>query len=84
MFHRWCSNNKITHLHERCLRIIYSDKSSSYKELLERNGSVSINLIDIQAIAIEIFQNLNGMFPEITNDLFVQRKSLQSLSGKWL
>ena len=28
---------KIKHLHERCLRLIYSDKESSYENLLEKS-----------------------------------------------
>ena len=33
MFHSRSNNNKIISLHERCLRLIYNDKSSSYEEL---------------------------------------------------
>ena len=72
MIHSLSNNSKITHLRERCLQLIYGNKSSSY-ELLERDGLVSIHHKNIQAIAIEMFKNLNGMSPEITNDLFVQR-----------
>ena len=52
---------------------MYSDKSSSYKKLLERDGSVSIYREYVQAFAIEMFKNLNGMSLEMTKDLFVQR-----------
>ena len=34
---------KIKHLYERCLRLTYCDKNSSYEELLEKDGSVSIH-----------------------------------------
>ena len=34
---------KIKDLHERCLRLTYCDKNSSYEELLEKDGSVSIH-----------------------------------------
>ena len=55
MFHSRRNNNEITHLHERCLGLIYSDKSSSYEELLKRNWSVSIHHKNIQATAIKMF-----------------------------
>ena len=45
MLHSCCNNTKIKHLHERCLRLIYSDKDSSYEELLDKDGSVSIHQI---------------------------------------
>ena len=31
-------------LHGRCLRLIYNDQTSSYKEVLEKDGSFSIDL----------------------------------------
>ena len=50
MFHSRSNNNKVTHLHEGCFRLIYSDKSLSFEELLEKYGSGSIHHKDIQAI----------------------------------
>ena len=39
-----CANNsKINRLQALCLRIIYSDKQSSFETLLKNNGSVSIH-----------------------------------------
>ena len=38
MCHSRTINNKINHLHETCLRVIYNDKISSFKELLEEMG----------------------------------------------
>ena len=42
MFHSRKNNTEIKNVHERCLRLIYSDKKSSYEELLEKVGSDSI------------------------------------------
>ena len=42
MFHSRGKNNKINRIHERCLRIIYNDKKSTFYELLEKYGSISI------------------------------------------
>ena len=36
-------NYKINPLHERCLRIIYSDKKASFDELLDKDESASIH-----------------------------------------
>ena len=36
MCHSRSMNNKINHLHETCLHIIYSDKTSSFEELCRR------------------------------------------------
>ena len=40
MFHSRQNNNKIKHLHKRCLRFVHNDKLSSYEELLEKDGLV--------------------------------------------
>ena len=43
MCHNGLMNNKINRLHEKCLRIVCSDKTSSFEELLEKDGSVTIH-----------------------------------------
>ena len=42
------NNTKINNLHERLLRLIYSEKKSSYEKLLGKNGSVSFHHRNIQ------------------------------------
>ena len=36
MCHNRAKNNKINRLHERCLRLLYKNKKSSFQDLLER------------------------------------------------
>ena len=55
---------------ERFLRIIYNNKSSTSKELLEKDNSVSIHYRNIQALATDMFKLANGMPPEIINEIF--------------
>ena len=43
MCHNRINNNKVNHLHEGCLPLIYNDKKSFFEDLLEKGGSVSIN-----------------------------------------
>ena len=56
MLHSRCNNSSIRHLHERCLRLAYSDKRSSYE--------------DVQDVAIEMFKVKNSLAPNIFHDLF--------------
>ena len=56
MFHSREVNNKINHLHERALRIIYNNNISTFEELLEKDGSYSIYHKNIQSLAIELFK----------------------------
>ena len=75
MLHSHKNNNKIKHLHERCLRLIYSDKKSSYENLLD--NSVSIHHKNIQALAIEMFKVKHKLCLEINCDVFMERTNNQ-------
>ena len=48
------NNKKINKLNERCLRIVYNDKQSSFNELLEKDDSVSIHMRNTQMLATEM------------------------------
>ena len=43
MFHSRTLNKRINSIHERSLRITYSDKVSTFQELLEKDNSVSMH-----------------------------------------
>ena len=70
MFHSRNLNNKINRLHERCLRVIYNDKTSSFEQLLENDNSVSIHHRNIQ----KMYKVTNGLSPEIMNEIFQIRE----------
>ena len=62
-------NNKISILHERCLRIVQTDNTSSFEELLETNHFVSVQYRDIQVLATELYKIVNGLSPEIMKEI---------------
>ena len=70
MCHSRVNNNKINRLHERCLQIVYNDKQSSFNELLERDGSVSIHMRNIQILATEMYKLINNLSLTIMNRVF--------------
>ena len=51
--------------------MVYLDFTSSFAELLERNGSVTIHQRNIQLVAIEMFKVVKKLGPDIMRDLFV-------------
>ena len=69
-------NNKIDGLHEQSLRIVYSNKTSDFSELLEKGGSVSIQYQTIRQRVTEMFKVSNGLCPEIVKGLFQFRKEI--------
>ena len=67
MLHSRKNNNKIKHLHERHLGVIYSEKSHLLK--ISSENSVFIHHKNIQALAIEMFKVKHKLCPEITGDI---------------
>ena len=61
MFHSRTINNKINRLHERALRIVYSDFKSTFEGLLRKENFFPIHERNIQSLATEIYKFLNGL-----------------------
>ena len=80
MFHSRGVNNKINRIHERALKITYNDKSSSHRELLTKDRSVTIHHRNIWALGIEIYKMMQGISP-LLNELFVPRQCNYELCG---
>ena len=70
MFHPTKLNNRINHIHERALRLVYKDYTSSFDELLLKDNSFRILLRNLQKLAIEIFKVKSGLAPEIMKNSF--------------
>ena len=70
MFHSRTLNNRINNIHERALRLTYKDNQSSFKELLEKDHSVTVHHKNLQALVTEIFKVKNDLAPDIMKDVF--------------
>ena len=70
MNHNKSINKKINNLHERTIRLIYSDHSSNFQELLQRDNSVTIHQKNIQALAIMMYKVVHNITPTIVSELF--------------
>ena len=70
MFHSRTLNNRINHLHERALRIAYQDSSSSFEDLLCKDGSFTIHHRNIQRLAIEMYKVYYGISNELMKLVF--------------
>ena len=73
MFHSRSLNSKINNLHERCLRVIYNDKKSTFKELLCLDNSVTIHERNLQRLAIELYKVHNNIAADIVSEIFPVR-----------
>ena len=70
MFHSRELNNKINRIHESSLRLVYSDKISTFQELLDKDKSVFVYHKNIQVLVLEIYKTVNGLAPTIMNSIF--------------
>ena len=70
MFHSRTMNNKINRIHERALRLVYSDHVSSFDELLKKDGSFSIHHRNIQSLATELYKFFHGLSPSMMKNVF--------------
>ena len=68
MFHGRRVNNKINHLHELSLRMVYKD-NSSFKELSKKDNSFTVNHRNIQSLAIELFKVKVNLSNTIMEDI---------------
>ena len=76
MFHSRSVNTRINNLHYRALRIVYRDETSSFRELLLRDGSVSIHHLNLQSLAIEMFKVVKGVAPEFMDNILGKNADL--------
>ena len=70
MCHSKKLHHKINRLHEKCLRTISNDKRYSYEELVSKDDSTSMHHKNLQKFIIEIYKAVNGLCPEIMNEVF--------------
>ena len=76
MFDNRTGNNKINKINERCLRLTYNNKKSSFKNLLDKDKSVSIHHKNLRSLGIEMCNVHRGISPAILNDFFPFKASL--------
>ena len=62
-------------MHEIALRITYSERSSSFQDLVKKGNPGSIHHRNIQALATEMFEVKNVIAPEIMKKLFAPKIS---------
>ena len=70
MFHSQNTKNRDNKIHERALRLVYDNSLClSLEEMLIKDKSVSIDQINLQLLATEIFKVKNGVSTGATEDI---------------
>ena len=82
MFHNRTLNHKINKLHERALRIVYNDKNLTFKQLLDKDDSVTTHQRNLQKLAIEMYKVKNYLSPLLIQQLFKEKVNHYDLRNK--
>ena len=69
MFHSRKLNERINHIHERALRIVYKDYNLSFQELLIEDNTWSIHHRNLPKLVTEILKIKNSLSPEFMNNV---------------
>ena len=73
IFHSRSLNDNMNSIHERALRTVYGDKTSTFQQLLEKDNSVSIHHRNVQILATEMFKISKNLSSEIVKEIFQER-----------
>ena len=82
MFHSRGVNNKINHLHEQSLQIVYKYNMSSSEDLLKKDRSFTIHQRNIQSLTMELFKVKGNLSNNIMYDIFQTRKIIYNLRSQ--
>ena len=69
MNHNRSLNNNINRIHERALSIVYRVQKSPFKELLEKDNSVTVHVKNLQVLVTAMYEVQNNCSPELMNNL---------------
>ena len=79
MFSTKTSPTKINSIHKRSLRLILNDYTSDYEKLLFMTKNVDIHQHCNRTLMVEVFKFLNGLSPDIINEIFVLQNNPHNL-----
>ena len=64
------SVQKVEKIHERALRFLYNDTSSSYEQLLSKAGKCTMRISRLRTLCVEIFKTVSRLSPPFMRDIF--------------
>ena len=82
MFYSRSTNNKINHVQERALRLVYDNYKLTFDELSEKDGSFTNHHYNVQALCIELYKVYHNLSQTIFSELFTRNNSTYNFRSK--
>ena len=73
------NNQKLVNIKKRVLRILFADYNSSYLELLDKAGTITLLIEGVSLIALTVFRYLHVLNPPCINDTFIPKYVLHQM-----
>ena len=73
--------HRLNNIHERYLRLIHQDYISNFVTFLINANEKSVHQKCLEFLMIEGYKFLNGLWPQIINDIFKLRKNTHNLKN---
>ena len=75
-------NNRVNNIHERALRLTCQDNQFSFKQLLEKDHSVTVHHKNVQVLVTQTFKVKNSLASDIIKDGFELKELLYNLRSE--
>ena len=82
VLHSRRSKSLINHLHERALRLMHNDETSTFEELLATEKTVKTHVKNLKLLATEMGKAENHLLPLNVQQLFVERSVRYNLHNQ--
>ena len=73
MFSTRVVNHKINRLHERGVRALLNDETSTFNDILSKSNDTTIHVKNIQKLMIAFYKYLYGFSAPIMKEVFTKR-----------
>ena len=85
MFCNKTSNNQISKIHKRTLRLAYEIQDGNFEDLLLKDNSWNVHESNIRTLLIQIYKSIINLSPPIMKDFFDLKNTRYDLRSKqWL
>ena len=68
-------NRKINYIHERAIRLVYNDYTSTFDEILKKDKTLTFHHRNIHHLAIEMYKVKNSLSPIFMQELFTHNSA---------